>query len=102
MKPSTDKEAITLILTGLTDAGWTVTEVADDTWNTDERTKVYDIGTAVDMVMEVDEAYVFLDGPNPRGQYIYFVLGNDPEEVAADYTIGLDPHLSNITDPWWE
>lgn len=101
MKPSNDREAVTLILDGLVEKGWSVIEVADDTYNTNEREEVSTVAEAVDLVMGVDEAYVFLQKSPKRIQYIFFVLGNDPEEVACDYTVGLDPDLSNITDPWW-
>lgn len=100
--PTTDRGAITRILTGLTEAGWTLVEVADDTWNPDERQAVSTVHEATEAIMAVDEGWVFLSKPEAKSQYIYFVLGNDPEEVAADYTVGLDPDLSAITDPWWE
>lgn len=101
MKPSNDREAITLILQGMVDAGWTITEVANDTWNPDAREVTSDVVEAVGHVTDVDEAYVFLTQEGRKDQYIFFVLGNDPEEVACDYTVGLDPELSAITDPWW-
>lgn len=103
MQPETDREAITLILQGLVnDNGWTIESVVDDTWNQEEGTTVTsDVAEAVDLVCDVDEAFVNLRHPNnPKAQYIYFVLGNEPYEVAADYTVGLDPDLSNITDGW--
>lgn len=104
MKPSTDKEAITLILRGLGEKGHKVTHVIDDTWNKDERTPVSSVEEAVDLITGVDEAFALfgVDDEGLVNAYIYFVLGNDPEEVAADYTTNLDPDLSNIVDPWWE
>lgn len=99
MNPSNDKEAITLILEGLVAAGHTLGGVIDDTWNKDEIQYPATIEDAVALVTGVDEAFVYMDG---QDAYIYFVLGNDPEEVASDYTTNLDPDLSNITDPWWE
>jgi hypothetical protein len=98
MKPSNDREAITLILDGLVKAGHTLTSVIDDTWNKDEKTPVSTVAEAVDLATGVDEAFVLLDNEEA---WIYFVLGNDPEEVACNYTTNLDPDLSNITDPWW-
>lgn len=97
MKPSNDREAVTLILQGLVDKGHRLTEVRDDTWNPDDLTPVTTVAEAVDLVMAVDEAVVFLDD----NAWIFFVLGNDPEEVACDYTVNLDPDLSSIVDPWW-
>lgn len=99
MKPSNDKEAIALILQGLVDKGHTITAVIDDTWAKDDKTYTSDVNEAVALCTGVDEAFVLLDD---ESAYIYFVLGNDPEEVACDYTTNLDPDLSNITDPWWQ
>lgn len=99
MKPSNDREAVTLILEGLVAKGHVIVEVQDDIWSGDPDDNVKtgnDVAEAVKAVMAVDEAFVIFE----RG-YIYFVLGNDPEEVACDYTVNLDPDLSNITDPWW-
>ena len=101
MKPSNDQEAIFLILKGLTDKGYVLTEVADDTWNPDERVTAETVDEAVEAVTAVDEAVVYLGTPAGEGGWIFFVLGNDPEEVACNYTTNLDPDLSNITDPWW-
>ena|SRR3982751_2756956 len=104
MKPSNDREAVTLILQGLEAEGWNTYMVQDDTYDRDpaNNSKVDNVAQAVDLVMGVDEAFVYLlrkdDG---RQGYIYFVLGNEPEEVACDYTTNLDPELNNITDPWW-
>jgi hypothetical protein len=98
MKPSNDREAVTLILTGMQDAGWTITKVNDGE-------EVYPVNNAVDKavghVMDVDMAHVFLVSSEGVKGWVWFVLGNDPEEVAADYTLTLDPDLSAITDPWW-
>lgn len=107
MRPSNDKEAITLILQGLVAAGHTIVSVIDDTWNKDDKTYTSDVDEAVDLITGVDEGFVLLrtkDSDDPDymdDAWIYFVLGNDPEEVACNYTVNLDPDLSNITDPWW-
>lgn len=101
MKPSNDREAVTLILEGLAKKGYRVTEVMDDTYCPDERTAVTEVSEAIELVMGVDEAFVYLLTPDMLPGYIFFVLGNDPEEVACDYTVNLDPDLSDIVDPWW-
>ncbi len=105
MKPSNDKEAITLILEGLEKAGWRCFMVQDDVWDQDpdNNVRVASVEEAVETVTGVDEAFAYLSKNTPPGPdaYIYFVLGNDPEEVAADYTTNLDPDLSAIVDPWW-
>lgn len=101
MKPSNDREAVFTILDSLTEKAYVITAVADDTHNPNDLTAVDQPEDATDLVMEVDEAIVHLTTPKGESGWIYFVLGNDPEEVAADYTVNLDPDLSSITVPWW-
>jgi hypothetical protein len=102
MKPSNDREAIGLILEGLAQQGYRVTEVMQDTWMPEDLTPVNSPEEAADAVCEVDEAYVYIDTPDGSEGWIFFVLGNEPEEVASNYTVNLDPALSNIVDPWWD
>lgn len=102
MKPSNDREAVTLILSGLTAKGCTVTDVMDDTWCPDELTPVTTVAEAVDLVMGVDDSYVYLNMPDGSPNWIRFVNGNEPEEVACDYGVSLSPFIDPITCPWWE
>lgn len=109
MKPSNDTEAITLILQGLADKGWTCYMVQDDTYSNDtaDNVRVSSIDEAVEVCTGVDEAFAYLlkgddKAENGPSAWIYFVLGNEPEEVASNYTTNLDPDLDNIVQPWWE
>ncbi len=101
MKPSNDREAITLILDGLTNVGCKVTSVGDDTWNPEETQEVSSVQEAVDLVTNVDEAIVYVDLPDGRTSFIFFVLGNDPEEVACDHGVNLSEYIDPIVRPWW-
>ena len=99
-KPTDDKTAITDILEGMVKKGWTIDYVDDeeDTYHTS------DVATAVSHVTDVDQASVYLSHKK-RGieeAWLWFVLGNDPEEVVCNYTVTLDPDLSSIVDPWWD
>ena len=110
MKPSNDREAITLILEGMVKKGCSLVSVIDDTWNKDEVTVVTNVEQAVKLVTGVDEAFVRINLPDSpvdlTGQtsdgYIYFVLGNDPEEVVCDHTVNLSEFIDPIVSPWWE
>lgn len=111
MKPSNDKEAITLILQGMTSMGYTVTSVQQDIRDKYDQILVSEPEQAAALVCECDEGLVYLNLPNSDTAddgsegwdgYIYFVLGNEPEEVACDYTTNLDPDLDNIISPWWQ
>lgn len=101
MRPSNDHEAITLILEGLSQKGVSITEVADDTWNLNERTVVTEVQEAIDLSTGVDEAYVFVLTPDGDEGWIRFVLGNDPEEVVCDHTVNLSEFIDPIVNPWW-
>lgn len=102
MKPSNDREAITLVLEGISQKGVTITEVMDDTWCPDERTQVTEVQEAIDLCCGVDEAYVFVELEDHSTGWIRFVLGNDPEEVVCDHTVNLSEFIDPIVTPWWE
>lgn len=95
--PKNDREAVSAILNGMESAGWTVDSVDDG----EQHFSVSSTKRAIDAVMDVDMAHVFLSKGDVSG-WVWFVLGNDPEEVAANSTVNLDPDLSSITGPWWE
>lgn len=97
MKPSNDREAITLILEGLTEKGIEPYEVYDS----EEMIKVHTVEEAVEAVTAVDDASVYVRLPDGTESFIYFVQGNDPEEVACDYGVTLSEFIEPITDPWW-
>jgi len=110
MKPSNDREAMTLILQGLVKTGHVVTSVQQDVHDKTDQIPCTDPETAANLVAECDEGLVYLnlpgsdtptDGSEGWDGYIWFVLGNEPEEVACDYTTNLDPDLDSIVSPWW-
>lgn len=100
MRPSTDYEAISLIIDGLIERGCTPTIVRDgageDFPYTDKETALFNLTSC-------DESVLFVNLPADAGRdssFIYFVLGNDPEEVACDYGVSLEPYLDPIVQPW--
>jgi hypothetical protein len=101
MKPSNDREAISLILGGIAKNGVKIVEVMQDTWCPDDLTPANDYEHATDLVCEVDEAYVYVILPNGLPGWLRFVLGNDPEEVLNNHTVNLSEFVDPITDPWW-
>lgn len=96
MKPSNDREAITLILEGLSEKNIKPVRV----WDGDEMTVVSTVEEAVEAVTAVDEASVHVAMASGEESFIWFVLGNDPEEVACDYGVSLAEFIEPITDPW--
>lgn len=100
MKPSSDAEAMRLILDGLVEAGCKVTHVHDG----EEPNPVGSIDEALVLLNNLDEATVWIDLPpgyDRSNSFIYFVMGNSPEEVACDYGVSLSPLLDPIIEPWW-
>lgn len=100
MRPSTDYEAISLIIDGLIERGCTPTIVRD---GAEEDFPYTDKETALSNLTSCDESVLFVDLPaaaERKSSFIYFVLGNDPEEVACDYGVSLEPYLDPIIQPW--
>ena len=97
MKPSNDQEAIFLILDGLREQGVTTYAVNDG----EEVIEVASVSDAVEAITAVDMATAYVTRPDGGDSFIWFVLGNDPEEVAADYGVSLEKYLDPIVRPWW-
>lgn len=98
MKPSSDREAISSIISGLTKAGVKMLSVVD---GANEEFAFEDKKEALDNLTSCDESVLNVLLPDGKQSHIYFVLGNDPEEVACDYGVSLSPFLDPIIQPWW-
>ena len=101
-KPSSDRAAISRIIDGLIERGCTPTLSRN---GANEDLPYTDKKSALDWLTSCDEGVLFVDlpeGAEHKSSHIYFVLGNDPEEVAADYGVSVSPYLDPIVNPWWE
>ena len=101
MKPSNDREAISLIIDGLIKRGCKPTLSRD---GGSEDLPYTDKESALDWLTSCDEGVLFVDlppGAERESSHILFILGNDPEEVAADYGVSISPYLDPIIEPWW-
>jgi len=96
MKPSNDREAITLIINGIVAGGLTLRDVEDG----EEVIPVSTTAEAVEAITAVDIATLNVLHPNGSRTFVWFVQGNEPEEVAADYGVSLSPFIDPITDSW--
>lgn len=96
--PKTDREAVTILLTALADAGCKFKTVDDY----DDIIPVDSVDAAVDAVMAGDNASVNVTTPQCEDGWLYFVLGNDPEEVLCDYTQNMSQYVDPICDSWWD
>lgn len=104
MKPSNDREAISLIIDGLIERGVKPTICRD---GENEDLSYTDKDSALDWLTSCDESVLFVELPEAdpesgrTSSHIYFVLGNSPEEVACDCGVSVSPYLDPITEPWW-
>ena len=96
--PSTDRAAITKIIRALLAAGYTLDYVHDG----GERVKVSTESEALDAIDAVDAATLYVEHADLRASHVLFVLGNSPEEVAADYGVSLEPVIGPLTESWWD
>lgn len=99
MRPNSDHEAISLIIDGLIERGCTPTVSRD---GAEDDLPYTDKASALDWLTSCDESVLFVRLPDGKTSHVYFVLGNDPEEVACDYGVSLSEFIEPIIDPWWE
>lgn len=96
--PKTDAAAIRQTIRALRAAGYVLDHVDD---GGDEMVKVRTEDEALDAITAVDSAHLFVEHPGPhRASYVWFVLGNDPEEVIADHGVSLSHVLDPLTERW--
>lgn len=96
--PSTDTAGIRQVIRALRAAGHTLLLVDDG----GEEITVTTEKAAIEAITAVDQAhlYVTLPGGESTG-WVFFVLGNDPDEVVCDYTTNLDPTIDDLTSSWY-
>lgn len=100
MKPSNDREAVSLIIDGFIEKGVVIRtardgENEDKDWNGNKEDFLAHL-------MSCDEGVMFVTLPDGGDTFVYFVYGNDPEEVACDHGVSLSPFIDPIVQPWWE
>ena len=93
--PSSDRAGVIQTFRALIAAGWTEPSV----WDGEESTAVTTEGQAVEIVMSVDQAHLHVKKDGETG-WVFFVLGNDPDEVINDHTINLSDVLDPLTEGW--
>lgn len=100
--PSSDSAGIRQVVRALRKAGYRPYKVL---YSPDEGVNV--VGKTeseiVEAIMAVDDAnlFVYEGHVGQTGGWVRFVMGNDPEEVVCDYTIGLSHVLNPLTEGWW-
>src|SRR6478736_14263 len=99
MKPSNDREAVSLIIDGLIDRGVKITSVVDAE---NEEFAYENKEQAMGELMSCDYGTMNVELPDGTETWVWFVYGNDPEEVAADHGVSLSEYIDPIVSPWWE
>src|SRR5687768_7738639 len=95
--PRDDKAGVKQTFKALTAAGYTV-DVID---GAGETFKGLSKKEAVEEVMSCDDGYflAMLDGEQVG--WVWFVFGNEPEEVISDHSTTLSHVLDPLTKEWW-
>lgn len=93
--PSTDRGALQQVIRAMIARGIVLDRVFDG----EEDIPVKNETEALDAIFAVDMSWLHVKVDNTVG-YLFIVLGNDPEEVVADYTINLESSLASIFESW--
>jgi antitoxin (DNA-binding transcriptional repressor) of toxin-antitoxin stability system len=94
--PTSDKAGIRQTIRVLRAAGWEL----DSVWDGEESIPVTKEGEAIAAIMALDSAHLYVSKDDHEG-FVYFVLGNEPDEVINDYTVTLMPVLDPMTERWY-
>lgn len=110
--PTTDRGGIQQVIRALKNAGWEI----DSAWDGEESLENPTETAAIDWVMAVDSGHIYfrrdmsVTGPNGEPDnpatetetgWVFFVLGNAPDEVVNDYTTNLTA-VDTLTRSWWD
>lgn len=98
--PTDDRAGIRQAIRALLAADYTLVEVFD---GGDEMVKVENETEAINAIMAVDDATLFVRTPDgERNPWVRFVLGNDPDEVICDHLVSLGHVLDPLMESWWQ
>lgn len=98
--PSSDRAGIRQVIRALKAADHTIT----GGHNGEERFKCSNATSEDDVIAELmacDSSTLYVRLPDGSTSHVFFVLGNDPEEVVCDHGVSLSPVLDPLTQSWW-
>lgn len=95
--PKTDTAAIRQTIRALRAADYVLDYVHDG----EEEVKVSNEDEAIEAITAVDNAHLFVTHATERPSHVWFVLGNDPEEVVCDYGVSLSHVIDPLTEGWF-
>lgn len=85
--------------------GWTLRKVSDgeESHAIDQSATPHEQGTrATEIVCSVDEAYIYVTGPDGKKSTLFIVLGNAPSEIVCDHSAddALSAIVSKHSESW--
>jgi len=100
--PTSDEAAIRQVIRALRQAGYRLTGGHDGEDFFEVPADVSE-DVLIDHLTACDDStlHTFAEGAERERSHVYFVLGNDPEEVVADYGVSLSETLDPLTEGWW-
>ena len=93
--PKSDSAAIRQTVRALREAGWKL----DGVWDGEESEPATNEDQAVELVTSLESAHLYVS-KDGKGAWVYFVLGNDPEEVVAEHTLNLSYVIDRLLADW--
>jgi len=99
--PSSDKAGVRQTIRALRAADHVITAVQDGAGEIHKFPPDASEGAIIAEVMSCDDGYLIVNTPGRlTDSHIYFVFGNDPEEVICDYTVDLSPVIDPLMEGW--
>jgi hypothetical protein len=95
--PTSDKAGIRQTIRALRNGGWEL----DSVWDGEESIPVTNESEAINAIMALDMAHLYFKHDESEYGFVYFVLGNEPDEVINDYTVNLSSVIEPMTDVWY-
>jgi hypothetical protein len=93
--PSSDRAAIRQTVRALKASGHTLKRV----WDGEEFVPVSNERDAIEAIMATDESTLYV-GNDWVNEWVMFILGNEPFEVVADYSMSLESIIEPLFDRW--
>lgn len=100
--PESDKAGVRQTIRALRKANHVITAVEDGASEVHQFAPGASEDAIIAEVMSCDDGYLLVTLPDgTTTSHVYFVFGNDPEEVICDHGVSLSPVLDPLMQSWW-
>lgn len=79
-----ERRVVANLINFLGENGWTPCEIGN--FDHPEDYPITDMKSAMEMIFNLDEAYIYFKNDAGRKHYVFFVRGNSPEELISDWS----------------